>query len=235
MRARKYSLRILQVVLLAISATGLAFAQGWQVVSADWGRGNQRMDVTGRIQSYVSSGSTAVLVNNQTMGGDPAFGVTKDLRIRARNVNGQTREFTYREGQMFQTAVFAGSPSGTGYPGGGAYPSNGAYPGAGAYPPPVWGQGPPPRRGACFYQQPNFSGQYFCMQKGMAYPSLPSGFNDRISSIRVSGVEVAIFNDGGFRGVSGRTRRDIRDLRRWPLPTDPSRTWNDRVSSIQVQ
>lgn len=233
MRAGRYSLRILQVALLAISATGLASAQGWQVISADWGRGNQRMDVTGRIQTYVSSGSTAVLVNNQTMGGDPAFGVTKDLRIRARNVNGQTREFTYREGQMFQTAMFAGSPN-PGRPVGG-FPGNGNFPGAGAYPPPVWGQGPRPRRGACFYQQPNFTGPYFCMQQGMAYTSLPSGFNDRISSIQVMGVEVSLFNDGGFRGVSGRTRRDIRDLRRWPLPTDPSRNWNDRVSSIQVQ
>jgi hypothetical protein len=65
---------------------------------------------------------------------------------------------------------------------------------------------------------------------------LPPGFNDRISSIRLfGGSQVAIFNDFNYRGVSARTRRDIRDLRNWRLPTDPRRTWNDRVSSIRVR
>ena len=70
----------------------------------------------------------------------------------------------------------------------------------------------------------------------MAYESLPSGFNDRITSIRIfRGAEVSIFNDGAFHGVNATTRESIPDLRYWRLPTDPNRNWNDRVSSIQVR
>jgi hypothetical protein len=100
---------------------------------------------------------------------------------------------------------------------------------------PSWGHPAFPRRGACFYQEPNFGGSYFCMRAGMSYTTVPPGFNDRITSIRVMGADVAIFNDTSFRGVGGRTRRDVANLRRWRLPTDPSRTWNDRISSIQVR
>ena len=115
----------------------------------------------------------------------------------------------------------------------GIYPPPG--PGRPPGPFPGWGQGPRPRQGACFYQNPDFGGQYFCLRAGGAYPSLPPGFNDRISSIRLFGAsQVSIFNDTNYRGVSARTRRDIRDLRNWRLPTDPRRTWNDRVSSIRV-
>jgi Peptidase inhibitor family I36 len=100
---------------------------------------------------------------------------------------------------------------------------------------PSWGHPAFPRRGACFYQDPNFGGSYFCMRAGMSYANVPPGFNDRITSIRVMGADVAIFNDTNFRGVGGRIRRDVANLRRWRLPTDPSRTWNDRISSIQVR
>jgi hypothetical protein len=116
----------------------------------------------------------------------------------------------------------------------GIYPPPG--PGRPPRPLPGWGQGPRPRQGACFNQNPDFGGQYFCLRAGGGYPSLPPGFNDRISSIRLfGGSQVAIFNDFNYRGVSARTRRDIRDLRNWRLPTDPRRTWNDRVSSIRVR
>jgi hypothetical protein len=123
--------------------------------------------------------------------------------------------------------------------------TNGRPPGV--YPPPPgpgrppgpfpgWGNGPRPRQGACFYQNPNFGGQYFCLRAGGGHPNLPPGFNDRISSIRLfGGSRVAIFNDTNYRGVSAQTRHDIRDLRNWRLPTDPRRTWNDRVSSIRVR
>ena len=103
-------------------------------------------------------------------------------------------------------------------------------------PPPglVWGHGPRPGRGACFYKDVNFGGEYFCMQAGQAYGYLPPGFNDKISSIRVFHASVSFFNDHDFTGVSGQTRRSLSNLKAWPLPTDPRRTWNDRISSIQV-
>jgi len=93
-----------------------------------------------------------------------------------------------------------------------------------------------PDVGVCFYRDINFRGDYFCMERGMSYESLPPGFNDRISSVRIfRRAEVSLFNDSNFRGVSAASRESIPDLRYWRLPTDSSRSWNDRISSIQVR
>jgi hypothetical protein len=48
-----------------------------------------------------------VLVNNQTMGGDPAVSRDKTLRIIARNQQNQEREFLYREGAAIDVEMFA--------------------------------------------------------------------------------------------------------------------------------
>lgn len=91
--------------------------------------------------------------------------------------------------------------------------------------PPVWGNQPIPREGACFYSDANFRGQYFCAPRGATYNSLPAGFNDRISSIRVFGSDVRIFQDRNFGGRSTEIRSDVPNLRG---------TWRDTVSSIRV-
>jgi Peptidase inhibitor family I36 len=98
-----------------------------------------------------------------------------------------------------------------------------------------WGRPQPPRNGACFYQDADFRGNYFCLKVGEQWPSMPSGFNDRISSIRVfRGARVRIFNDDNFRGIGLRIDQDMNDLSRVRLPQDRSRSWNDRISSIAV-
>jgi len=89
----------------------------------------------------------------------------------------------------------------------------------------VWGNQRPPREGACFYEDANFHGKSFCVPRGATYTSLPSGFNDRISSIRVFGSEVRIFQDRNFSGHSKEVRKDTKDLRG---------EWRDTVSSIRV-
>jgi hypothetical protein len=89
--------------------------------------------------------------------------------------------------------------------------------------------------GACFYKEINFAGEYFCMRRGESYPNLPSGYNDRISSIRIlHHAEVTLYNDSNFAGRRGTTRRNVANLKAWRTADDPSRTWNDRVSAIQV-
>ena len=91
---------------------------------------------------------------------------------------------------------------------------------------PVWGRNEQmPREGACFYEDANFQGQYFCVPRGATYTALPRGFNDRISSIRVFGSEVRIFQDRDFRGRSTEIRSDAPNLRG---------NWRDSVSSIRV-
>jgi peptidase inhibitor family I36 len=96
-----------------------------------------------------------------------------------------------------------------------------------------WGRPHPPKGGACFYRDPGFGGDYFCLRAGEQWPNMPAGFNDRISSIRVFGdARVRLFNDFNFRGPSLLADRDLPDLR--AVPMDPRRNWSDRISSIAV-
>jgi Peptidase inhibitor family I36 len=90
-----------------------------------------------------------------------------------------------------------------------------------------WGREEFPRTGACFFQDPNFKGDYFCVNAGRDYSSLPSGMNDKISSIQVfGGAEVTVFQDARFEGRSTRFRGDVRNLK--------DEGWNDLLSSLRV-
>jgi hypothetical protein len=92
---------------------------------------------------------------------------------------------------------------------------------------PRWGQGELPRAGACFYQDSNFRGMYFCVRQGENVDRVPGGINDKISSIRVIGnADVVVFKDSRFRGQSARFSSDVRNLQR--------EGWNDLVSSMRV-
>jgi Beta/Gamma crystallin len=111
--------------------------------------------------------------------------------------------------------------------GGGGYPGDrGGHGGGNGGGVPVWGRNEAmPRAGACFYEDANFHGQYFCVQRGSSYASLPRGFNDRISSVRVFGAKVEIFKDRDFRGRSSEFHGDAHNLKG---------NWKDDISSIRV-
>ena len=91
-----------------------------------------------------------------------------------------------------------------------------------------WGQEPEPREGACFYEDPGYGGDYFCLRAGETLDSLPSRMNDRISSIRTFGnTEVRVFRDYGFEGTSARFDYDVSNLRQG--------NWDNRISSVEVR
>ena len=74
-----------------------------------------------------------------------------------------------------------------------------------AFAQPRWGRERVPNQGACFYEDTNFRGNYFCVRQGDRLRSLPSGMGDKISSIRVFGSsEVTVFRDADMRGRSAR-------------------------------
>lgn len=74
------------------------------------------------------------------------------------------------------------------------------------------------------------------MRRGESYSSLPPGYNDRISSIRVfGGSRVTVYNDSNYGGRRGTVQQDVANLKNWRTADDPTRTWNDRISSIQVR
>jgi hypothetical protein len=89
--------------------------------------------------------------------------------------------------------------------------------------------------GACFYQDFNFSGRFFCLRRGEVRESL-GNYGDKISSLRAfGGARVILFDDRNFSGASERVRTDVDDLRRVPVAQKHGHTWNDRVSSIRVE
>jgi DnaJ-like protein C11, C-terminal len=115
-----------------IGGGGGGNAPGWQVMWADWGSGNRRMDVTNRVRALLS-GNGMVKVNNANLGADPAVGADKVLRISARDMQGQTRQFSYKEGSNIDASQFynyggGGYPGNPGNPG---YPGNPGIPGGG--------------------------------------------------------------------------------------------------------
>jgi hypothetical protein len=105
---------VLAVAALALGAaifsTGSrAQEEGWQILRADYGSKNQRTDVTDILKDLVGRGGVngRVAVNNQTMGGDPAPGRDKSLRIVAKNRRNEEREFSFNEGGFVETRMFS--------------------------------------------------------------------------------------------------------------------------------
>ncbi|MGB7554639.1 MAG: DUF3395 domain-containing protein [Candidatus Korobacteraceae bacterium] len=71
--------------------------RGLRIVQASYGAGNRRRDVTSRLQSMVRNDRLTVLVNNSTMGGDPAFNQPKNLQLTY-EYQGQRRNTNMGEG-----------------------------------------------------------------------------------------------------------------------------------------
>jgi len=90
-----------------------------------------------------------------------------------------------------------------------------------------WGHDRIPASGACFYEDEDFKGDYFCVGSGVEVAALSEDTNDKISSIRVlGGAEVTVFSDVRFSGNSTRYAGEVRDLR--------ADGWDDKISSLRV-
>jgi len=90
-----------------------------------------------------------------------------------------------------------------------------------------WGHAAQPREGACFYEDNNFKGRYFCVQRGGEYAALGGEFNRAIRSIRVfNGASVRIFLDRDFRGRTADVNHDVSDLHG---------IWRDNIESVRVR
>jgi hypothetical protein len=91
-----------------------------------------------------------------------------------------------------------------------------------------WGRERFPSRGACFFRDPDYRGDYFCVGAGEDVRAVPDDMNDRISSIRLFGrARVFVFRDVRFKGNSSRFESSVRNLK--------GEGWNDRISSVRVQ
>jgi hypothetical protein len=100
---------VMSAVCAALFTAGLgAQEESWQIVRADYGFKNQRNDVTDILKDLIGRGGVngRVAVTNQTMGGDPAVGKDKSLRIFARNRRNEEREFDCNEGGFVEARMF---------------------------------------------------------------------------------------------------------------------------------
>jgi hypothetical protein len=111
--ANRYGVFFMTAIMLAMGAaiftTGAgAQEEGWQIVRADYGFRNQRNDVSDILKDLIGRGGVngRVAVNNQTMGGDPAVGKDKSLRIFAKNRRNEEREFNFNEGGFVDVRLF---------------------------------------------------------------------------------------------------------------------------------
>jgi hypothetical protein len=111
--ANRYVVLAIASIVFGIAATlftaGVgAQEEGWQIQRADYGFKNQRSDVSDILKDLIERGGVngRVAVNNQTMGGDPAVGRDKSLRIFARNRRNEEREFNYKEGGFVEARMF---------------------------------------------------------------------------------------------------------------------------------
>ncbi len=84
------------------------------------------------------------------------------------------------------------------------------------------------RNRVCFFEHVGFGGRSFCMRPGDVQNNLvPSGWNDKISSIKVEGrAEATVCEHVQFGGRCQEVSSDLRQL---------GPRWNDLISSIRVR
>lgn len=96
MKARFIAAVICSLTLMFLLA-GSASAQGGQLVAAEYGAGNHRMDVTPQVRSFMHDGVLQFDVNDRNLGVDPAHNHVKELFIRIRHWDGNVEEFRFPE------------------------------------------------------------------------------------------------------------------------------------------
>ena len=101
-------------ILLTVAFSSLAQSHRWELLRAEYGSGGTWVDVTERVRALVNGDSLNMRVDNFTLGGDPAPGARKTLRLRVRDDYGREQLLTYPEKESFSLNIRS---SNTGYPG----------------------------------------------------------------------------------------------------------------------
>jgi hypothetical protein len=93
-------------------ATAQQYGGGpWFVLSADYGVGENRVDVTRAVRGWVHDGVPRISVDPEHLGvADPAYGVVKTLRIRARNDRGAFYIFRFEDRVWVDLHIFRVAP-----------------------------------------------------------------------------------------------------------------------------
>ena len=106
--ARKTAWLLTVVATCLFAFAGSARAQSGQLISADYGTGDNRVDVTSRLQSMSQNGYINFQVSNDNLGGDPVPNQPKELRVRLRDNSGRTRDYRFHEGDTVSLTLDTG-------------------------------------------------------------------------------------------------------------------------------
>ncbi len=98
---------MLAIILVAMVGAVSLFAQSgsFELLRAEYGSGGTWADVTARVRSMVRENYLNMRVDNDTLGGDPAPGTPKTLRLRVRDEFGRASVLSYQEKDVIGMAI----------------------------------------------------------------------------------------------------------------------------------
>jgi len=96
------------LVLVCLAALPLVAQTNaaWEIIRADYGWGNNWVDVTDRVRSLVQGDSLNFTVDGNTLGAAQRQGRNRALRLQLRDSEGTSRQVTYRDGQPVNLQVY---------------------------------------------------------------------------------------------------------------------------------
>jgi hypothetical protein len=98
----------LLALLFLIALPVFAAAQtSWEIVRADYGSGNNWVDVTDRVHSLVQGSTLYFKVGGTVLGANSRRGSNRSLRLQLRDISGNNRQVTYKDAQQVNLQVIA--------------------------------------------------------------------------------------------------------------------------------
>src|SRR5580700_942482 len=94
---QRFSAVVVGCLTFIFLAASSAAAQGGELVAAEYGARDRRVDVTQQVRGYMHDGVLEFDVKDQVFGVDPARNHVKELFIRIRHWDGQVEEFRFPE------------------------------------------------------------------------------------------------------------------------------------------
>ena len=105
---RRYTLKkscLLLAVFCLSTLSLLAQSDAWQLVSADYGWGNHRTDVTDTVRSMVRDGTLNFRVNGDSLSAQRR-GKNRVLRLSVKDSNGNAKLLSYRDNQQVNLRIY---------------------------------------------------------------------------------------------------------------------------------
>ena len=79
----------------------------WEIIRADYGSGNNWVDVTDRVLSLVQGDSLNFTVDGNTLGAIQRQGRNRALRLQLTDTGGSSRQVTYRDSQHVDLQIYS--------------------------------------------------------------------------------------------------------------------------------